>query len=103
MTRTGPGRDLARGLSLAVGSAYWWPAVGGYLSVTDLFTGVRAWAALCGRPGFPRARLRLSLHRDTCHTVEWGPQPPEDDAACGQFYGYSTAAIQAFLLTRVRQ
>ncbi|MET8561196.1 DUF6302 family protein [Streptomyces flaveolus] len=70
---------------------------GGYLSVATVPDAVRVWAALRGRPGFPRVRLRLAVHRDTCHTVDWGPRQPWDDAERGRYFGYATSAIDSFL------
>ena len=70
---------------------------GGYLSVGTMADAVRVWAALRGRPGFPRARLSLAVYRDTCHTVDWGPRQPLDDAERGRYFGYAPSAIDAFL------
>ncbi|MET8816096.1 DUF6302 family protein [Streptomyces sp. NPDC004549] len=70
---------------------------GGYLSVGTAADAVRVWAALRGQPGFPRARVGLSLRRDTCHTVIWGPPPPWDDAEHGRYFGYTQSAISTFL------
>ncbi|MBV1949111.1 MULTISPECIES: DUF6302 family protein [unclassified Streptomyces] len=70
---------------------------GGYLSVGTVADAVRVWAALRGQPGFPRARIGLSLRRDTCHTVTWGPPPPWDDAERGHYFGYTQSAISTFL------
>ncbi|MFI6113274.1 DUF6302 family protein [Kitasatospora sp. NPDC051164] len=70
---------------------------GGYLSAGTVADAVRVWAALRGRPGFPRVRLSLSVHRDTCHTVDWGPRQPWDDAERGRHFGYAPSAIDAFL------
>ncbi|WP_411098900.1 DUF6302 family protein [Streptomyces sp. x-45] len=71
---------------------------GGYLSVGAVAEAVRVWAALRSRPGFPRVRLGLSLHRNTCHTVSWGPLQPRDDAERGRYFGYAPSAIDTFLL-----
>ncbi|MYT19687.1 hypothetical protein GTW69_05180 [Streptomyces sp. SID7760] len=73
---------------------------GGYLSVGTVADAVRVWAALRGRPGFPRVRFGLSVHRDTCHTVDWGPVPPRDDAERGRHFGYTPSAIDTFLFSR---
>ncbi|WP_063739472.1 DUF6302 family protein [Streptomyces anulatus] len=70
---------------------------GGYVSVGTVADAVRVWAALRGRPGFPRVRLGLSAHRDTCHTVNWGPRQPRDDAERGRHFGYAPSAIDAFV------
>ncbi len=70
---------------------------GGYLSVGTVTDAVRVWAALRGRPGFPRIRLGLSVYFDTCHTVDWGPRQPWDDAERGKYFGYAPSAIHAFL------
>lgn len=70
---------------------------GGYLSVGTVSDAVRVRAALRGLPGFPRVRLNLSVHRDTCHTVNWGARHPWDDAARGRHFGYAPSAIDAFL------
>lgn len=70
---------------------------GGYLSVTEVMTGLAVRALLRGQAGFPDVRLRWSPYADTCHVVEWGERPPGgDDAARGRFYGYSAEAIAAF-------
>ncbi len=73
---------------------------GGYLSVGNVADAVHVWAALRGRPGFPRVRLGLSLHRDTCHTVNWGPSQPRDDAERGRHFGYAPSAIDTFVRRR---
>jgi len=73
---------------------------GGYVSVGNVDDAVRVWAALRGRPGFPRVRLGLSLHRNTCHTVNWGPLQPRDDAERGRHFGYAQSAIDTFLFLR---
>ncbi|WNI20071.1 DUF6302 family protein [Actinacidiphila sp. ITFR-21] len=70
---------------------------GGYLSVGSVADAVRVWAALRGHPGFRRIRLGLSVHRDTCHTVDWGPRQPWDDAERGRYFGYAPSAIDSFL------
>lgn len=70
---------------------------GGYLSVGTVADAVRIWWALRGQPGFPRVRLGLSVHRDTCHTVGWGPRQPWDDGERGRYFGYSPSAIDSFL------
>lgn len=72
---------------------------GGYLSVGTVADAVRVRAALRGLPGFPRVRLNLSVHRDTCHTVTWGARQPWDDAARGRHFGYAPSAIDAFFRT----
>jgi hypothetical protein len=70
---------------------------GGYVSVGTVADAVRIWAALRGRPGFPRVRIGLSVHRDTCHTVNWGAAEPRGDAERGRHFGYTQPAIDAFL------
>ncbi|WP_240121712.1 DUF6302 family protein [Streptomyces sp. MUM 2J] len=73
---------------------------GGYMSFDLLSLAVEARGLLTDQPGFPTLRVRWSPYRDTCHTVEWGEPAPgwwEDDAVFGRFYGYSEAAIAAFL------
>ncbi|MFC7992048.1 DUF6302 family protein [Streptomyces pilosus] len=70
---------------------------GGYLSVGTVADAVRVWAALRGRSGFPRFRLSLSAHRGTCHTVNWGPRQPREDAERGRHFGYAPSAIDTFL------
>jgi hypothetical protein len=70
---------------------------GGYVSVGTMADAVRIWAALRGRPGFPRVRIGLSVHRDTCHTVNWGAPQPRGDAERGRHFGYTPPAIDAFL------
>jgi hypothetical protein len=67
----------------------------------DLLTvALAAKAVLDGRPGFPDLRVRWSPYRDTCHVVECGEIPPDDDAERGRFYGYSAEAISTFLAER---
>ena len=73
---------------------------GGYLSVGTVADAVRVWAALRGRSGFPRVRLSLSAHRGTCHTVNWGPRQPVDDAERGRHFGYAPSAIDTFVRRR---
>ncbi|MFF9458100.1 DUF6302 family protein [Streptomyces flaveolus] len=73
---------------------------GGYLSVGTVAESVRVWAALRGQPGFPRVRIGLSVHRDTCHTVDWGPRQPWDDAERGRYFGYAPSAINTFVCRR---
>lgn len=73
---------------------------GGYMSFDLLSTALEARGLLADRPGFPSLRVRWSPYRDTCHTVEWGRPAPawwEDDVVFGRFYGYSEAAIAAFV------
>ncbi|MGD1220559.1 DUF6302 family protein [Streptomyces krungchingensis] len=70
---------------------------GGYLSVGTVADAVRVWAALRGRPGFPRVRIGLSVHRGTCHTVDWGPHQPWDDAERGRYFGYAPSVIDTFV------
>jgi hypothetical protein len=70
---------------------------GGYLSVGTVTDAVRVWAALRGLPGFPRVRIRLSVYRDTCHTVDWGCRQPWGDAERGRHFGYTPSAIAIFL------
>ncbi|MFF9016125.1 DUF6302 family protein [Streptomyces sp. NPDC014870] len=76
------------------------PRRGGYMSF-DLLTHARAThVLLTEQTGFPDLRVRWSPYRDTCHTVEWGDSAPEwweNDAVFGRFYGYSEAAIAAFM------
>ncbi|ODA71626.1 hypothetical protein APS67_004179 [Streptomyces sp. AVP053U2] len=73
---------------------------GGYLPVGNVADAVRVSAALRGRPGFPRIRLGLSVHRDTCHTVNWGPCEPRNDAERGRHFGYAPSAIDTFVRRR---
>ncbi|MEU0857525.1 DUF6302 family protein [Streptomyces griseofuscus] len=73
--------------------------LGGYMSLDLLILAEKTRSLLAGRDGFPNVRVRPSPYRDTCHVVEWGGQPPVcdyADAARGQFYGYSEAAILRF-------
>jgi hypothetical protein len=85
---------LAPMLAVAVGG----PRRGGYLPVDLIYPAVAVKDLLVDRPGFPNPRVRWSPYRDACHVVEWGDPPPlDDDIARGQFYGYSPAAITAFL------
>ncbi|WP_327376541.1 DUF6302 family protein [Streptomyces sp. NBC_01216] len=76
------------------------PRHGGYMSFDLLTLATATRGLLTERPGFPDLRVRWSPYRDTCHTVEWGDPAPEwweDDAVFGRFYGYSEAAIAAFM------
>ncbi len=73
---------------------------GGYMSFDLLSLAMATRRLLDTRPGFPNLRVRWSPYRDTCHTVEWGDPAPdwwEDNADVGRFYGYSEAAIAAFM------
>ncbi|MGW5925209.1 DUF6302 family protein [Streptomyces anulatus] len=72
---------------------------GGYLSVSEVVTGLVARSLLRGRPGFPDVRLSWSPYPDCCHVVRWGaPVPYEDDpVAEGRFYGYSKEALATFV------
>ncbi|MEV7815575.1 DUF6302 family protein [Streptomyces flaveolus] len=70
---------------------------GGYMSFDLLTLATAAKTLLDGRPGFPDLRARWSPYGDTCHVLEWGEQPPDDDAERGRFYGYSAEAISNFL------
>lgn len=70
---------------------------GGNLSVGTMAAAVRAWAALRGKSGFPHVRPVLSIRRDTCHNVAWGPCQPDDDAERGRYFGYTALAIETFL------
>lgn len=72
----------------------------GVHSVGSMADAVRVWAALRGRVGFPRIRLGLSVHRDTCHTVDWGSRQSRDDAERGRYFGYAPSAIDSFLFPR---
>jgi hypothetical protein len=80
-------------LAVAVGG----PRRGGYLSVDLLTSALAICRVLAGRSGFPNVRVRWSPHSDTCHVVEWGDPPPQDDVERGRFYGYSDTAITVFL------
>lgn len=73
---------------------------GGYMSVGTVADAVRVWAALRGRSEFPRVRLSLSVHRGTCHTVNWGPRQPRDDAERGRHFGYAPSPIDTFVRRR---
>lgn len=73
---------------------------GGYMSFDLLSLAMATRHLLDTQPGFPNLRVRWSPYRDTCHTVEWGEPAPgwwEDDSVFGRFYGYSEAAIAAFV------
>ncbi|MGW5434621.1 DUF6302 family protein [Streptomyces sp. NPDC004059] len=74
---------------------------GGYMSFDLLTLAMAAKALLDGWPGFPYLRVRWSPYRDTCHVVEWGEAPPDDDAEQGRFCGYSGEAISRFLAARI--
>ncbi|MFC5804520.1 DUF6302 family protein [Streptomyces formicae] len=76
---------------------------GGYTSFGQLADAVQARALLSTVSGFPGLRIRWSPYRETCHTVEWGELGPpwwENDEVFGNFYGYSTNAIAAFVQNR---
>ncbi|WP_199930620.1 DUF6302 family protein [Streptomyces sp. CB02923] len=72
---------------------------GGYTSSCCLRCGLLIRDVLKGRPGFPNARLNWSLYPNTRHVVRWGADPPpqEDDTMHGRHYGYSEAAIAAYV------
>lgn len=83
---------------------------GGYLSVGEREHADHAFAYLSNREGFPRVRIEYASNPAICHVVRWGDDPPplpgrgetEDawtrsDVADGRFYGYSDAAIRAYL------
>lgn len=74
---------------------------GGYMSFDLLTLALNVHSLLGGRPGFPDLRVRWSPYPDTCHTVEWGEEPPMwDNAERGRFYGYREDAISEFLRQR---
>ncbi|WP_447035773.1 DUF6302 family protein [Streptomyces sp. DSM 118878] len=76
------------------------PRCGGYMSFDLLTLAMAARSLLAKQPGFPDLRVSFSPYRDTCHTVEWGDPAPEcweGDEVRGRFYGYSEAAISAFV------
>ncbi|WP_439900798.1 DUF6302 family protein [Streptomyces somaliensis] len=52
------------------------PRRGGYMSFDLLTHTVATHVLLAEQPGFPNLRIRWSLYRDTCHTVEWGDRAP---------------------------
>lgn len=57
-------------------------------------------ARLGGRAG--PARISACTDRPvgpprTCHTVDWGPRQPWDDAERGRYFGYPQAAINTFV------
>lgn len=70
---------------------------GGYITVSEIVTGVAVRKLLAGRDGFPDVRMLRSPYEDTCHSVRWGALPPDgiEDGivADGMFYGYSDEAI----------
>ncbi|MEU7228898.1 DUF6302 family protein [Streptomyces chrestomyceticus] len=73
---------------------------GGYASYGLVSMAVAAHDLLTGRDGFPDLRIRWSPDSDTCHVVEWGDPVPlwwQDDVVAGRFYGYSEAAIAAYV------
>ncbi|MFF3157969.1 DUF6302 family protein [Streptomyces sp. NPDC057910] len=76
------------------------PRRGGYMSFDWLSLATATRSLLTDQPGFPNLRVRWSPYRDTCHTVEWGDPAPEwweGHTIFGRFYGYSEAAIAAFV------
>ncbi|MFH8359588.1 DUF6302 family protein [Streptomyces anulatus] len=76
------------------------PRRGGYMSFDLLTLAIGTRDLLTHQPGFPDLRIRWSPYRNTCHTVEWGDLAPEwweNDVVFGRFYGYSEAAIAAFV------
>ena len=79
--------------------------LGGYVPVTTRAVGRRLMAQLAARPeDFPDARL----FRGDGWLIEWGPvldwresdEHPEDYIAAGLYFGYSHAAITAYVLQR---
>ncbi|WP_435060471.1 DUF6302 family protein [Streptomyces sp. bgisy060] len=75
---------------------------GGYYPVPCLCFGRKVRDLLLEQPGFPDLRVRWSPFPDACYVVEWGERPPtlwgdRDATTLGRFYGYSEAAIAAFL------
>lgn len=81
---------------------------GGDSPVSYLCFGLKVRDLLCGQPGFPDLCVRSSPYPDSCFVVEWGDSPPElagDHTATtmGRFYGYSEAAISAFVRRRFHE
>ncbi|MEW2066616.1 DUF6302 family protein [Streptomyces sp. NPDC007346] len=72
---------------------------GGFVSVSEVVTGLAVRSLLRDRPEFPDVRLSWSPYADTCHVVRWGPPLPYDDdpVAEGRFYGYRAETIAAFM------
>ncbi|MFD8263612.1 DUF6302 family protein [Streptomyces griseoluteus] len=70
---------------------------GGHVPVGNATDPVRVWAALRRRPGAPRLRIRLSVHSDTCHTVNSGPRRAGNDAGRGRRFGCVQPVVGAFL------
>lgn len=75
---------------------------GGYFPVPCVCFGLKVRDLLLGQPGFPDPRLGWPPYPDNGHVVEWGERPPTlwrdcDDLTLGRFYGYSEAAITAFI------
>ncbi|MFE3473854.1 DUF6302 family protein [Streptomyces bacillaris] len=75
---------------------------GGDYPVSCLCFGLKVRDLLLGQPGFPDLGVRWSLSPETCFVVEWGERPPKlgsgrDATTLGRFYGYSEAAIAAFI------
>ncbi|MDL2075839.1 DUF6302 family protein [Streptomyces sp. GXMU-J15] len=75
---------------------------GGYYLVSCLCFGLKVRDLLLEHSGFPDLRVRWSPYPDTCFVVEWGERPPtlwgdRDATTLGRFYGYSEAAIAAFI------
>lgn len=76
------------------------PRRGGYMSFDLLTLAIGTRDLLTHQPGFTDLRIRWSPYQDTHHTVEWGDLAPEwweNDVVFGRFYGYSEAAIAAFV------
>lgn len=96
---------IAAGVVVVVGRIGWLAVPvggqrrGGYLAVDRAEDVEPLRRALDGRPGFPAIRVQWSTRRDVCHVIEWGEYTPgpDDDVERGRFYGYSEAAVRAYL------
>lgn len=86
---------------------------GGYVCVDGEAEASRVIALLAGHPGFPNLRVEVSHDPEAVDNVLWGDEEPslppfeasDLDWACsdvteGRFYGYSEAAIRAYLVWR---
>ncbi|WP_327114402.1 DUF6302 family protein [Streptomyces sp. NBC_01341] len=74
---------------------------GGYPASCVCF-GLKVCDFLLGRLGFPDLRVQWSSHPDTCFVASEGERPPtlvgdRTATTLGRFYGYSEAAIAAFM------
>ncbi|MFD4933390.1 DUF6302 family protein [Streptomyces virginiae] len=81
-------------LAVPVGGDRW----GGCYSAAELVVAIAVRRALAGRAGYPHVRLDWSSEPGAWHKVIWGMTPPRwGDQALGHHYGYSEAAIAAYV------